>query len=285
MEKILITGSNGQLGSEFKSLANSFSEFAFTFSDRSDFDITDLDSVREFVQKRAFAIIINCAAYTAVDKAETEKDLAYSINAKATGNLALAAKEFNVKFVHVSTDFVFDGSIARPLIENDEVNPLNVYGSSKLEGEKLAFDKNPDSLIIRTSWVYSSFGNNFVKTIIRLCKERESLNIIFDQIGTPTYAKDLAQVILKIVGGKDWVPGIYHYSNEGVASWYDFSIAIRDLSGLKTLIFPIETSQYPTPAIRPKYSVLNKKKVKDTFKLSIPYWRDSLSECLRLLNS
>ena len=283
MENILITGSNGQLGTEFKSLANSFPEFVFTFTDRSDFDIAALDSVKEFIQKGAFTIIINCAAYTAVDKAEAEKDMAYSINGKATGNLALAAKEFNIKFVHVSTDFVFDGSIARPLIENDEVNPLNVYGSSKLEGEKLAFEKNRDSLVIRTSWVYSSFGNNFVKTIIRLCKERESLNIIYDQIGTPTYAKDLASAILNIVGGKEWVPGIYHYSNEGVASWYDFAIAIRDIYGLKTNILPIETSQYPTPATRPKYSVLNKKKIKDTFKLGIPYWRDSLSLCLELL--
>jgi dTDP-4-dehydrorhamnose reductase len=167
------------------------------------------------------------------------------------------------------------------LVETDTPNPLSVYGATKLEGEKQVIDNNADALIIRTSWVYSSFGTNFVKTILRLCKERPALNIIYDQVGTPTYANDLARVILEIVTGNNWQPGLYHYSNEGVASWYDFAIAIRDIAGLKTPIHPIETSQYPTPAVRPKYSVLNKKKFKDTFNISIPYWRDSLEVCMK----
>ncbi len=283
MEKILITGAYGQLGSEVKDISQSFPTATFTYTDRDDLDITDVDAVVRFIAEGKFTTLINCAAYTAVDKAESEKEVAQAINGTAAGILAKACKDANAKFVHVSTDFVFDGTIARPLLEDDAVNPLSVYGSTKLDGEKLVLANNPDALIIRTSWVYSSFGNNFVKTVLRLCKERESLNIIFDQIGTPTYAKDLARAILEIATGKEWKSGLYHYSNEGVASWYDFAIAIRDIAGLKTPIYPIETSQYPTPAVRPKYSVLNKKKFKDTFKISIPYWRDSLVNCMQII--
>ena len=283
MSKILITGAGGQLGSELKELASLFSGFSFTYTDHQNLDITSADEVAKYMRAGQYAALINCAAYTAVDKAESEKDKALAVNGTATGVLAKACMELNVKFVHVSTDFVFDGTMARPLLESDTTNPLSVYGATKLEGEKAALANNTDALIIRTSWVYSSYGNNFVKTILRLCKERESLNIIFDQVGTPTYAHDLARAILEIVTGSNFKPGLYHYSNEGVASWYDFAIAIRDLAGLKTQINPIETSQYPTPAVRPKYSVLNKKKFKDTFNISIPYWRDSLVSCMKKL--
>ena len=283
MEKILITGAYGQLGSEVKDTSQSFPTATFTYTDRDDLDITDVDAVVKYIALGKYTTLINCAAYTAVDKAESEKDVALAINGTAAGILAKACKDANAKFVHVSTDFVFDGTASRPLLEDDAVNPLSIYGSTKLEGEKLVLANNADALIIRTSWVYSSFGNNFVKTILRLCKERESLNIIFDQIGTPTYARDLAHAILEIVTGREWKAGLYHYSNEGVASWYDFAIAIRDVAGLKTPIFPIETSQYPTPAMRPKFSVLNKKKFKDTFKISIPYWRDSLVNCMQII--
>ena len=283
MDKILITGANGQLGSELKSIAAQFPHIVFTYTDREDLDITSMESVDGFLNGQKFDALINCAAYTAVDKAETEKEVAFSINGLASGILATACKERNIRFVHVSTDFVFDGTIARPLLETDPVNPLSVYGVTKLAGEEQVAAKNPDALVIRTAWVYSSYGNNFVKTIIRLCKERESLGIIFDQVGTPTYAKDLALTIMNILTGKEWHPGLFHYTNEGVASWYDFAIAIRDMAGLKTNINPIETAQYPTPAVRPKYSVLNKQKIKDTYKIKIPYWRDSLFNCIELI--
>ncbi len=283
MDRILITGANGQLGSELKVASSSYGSAYFAYTDREELDITNADAVSEFLKNGNFNYLINCAAYTAVDKAETDRETAFAINALAAGILAKACHRANIKFVHVSTDFIFDGTLARPLVEDDTANPLSVYGATKLEGELVTLSNNPEALILRTSWVYSSFGNNFVKTILKLCKERESLGIIFDQIGTPTYAKDLAEAILAITIGKEWTPGVYHYSNEGVASWYDFAIAIRDNAGLKTKINPIETSQYPTPAVRPKYSVLNKKKFKDTFKVEIPYWKDSLNNCMQLM--
>lgn len=283
MDRILITGANGQLGSELKEAAPLYPNAHFVYTDREELDITDADAVVAFLKDGNFNYLFNCAAYTAVDKAESDKETAYAINAQAAGILAKACHQLNIKFVHVSTDFIFDGTLASPLREDDNPNPLSVYGASKLEGELKVLAANTDAIILRTSWVYSSFGNNFVKTVIKLCNEREALNIIFDQIGTPTYAKDLALVILTIAFGKEWHPGVYHYSNEGVASWYDFAIAIRDNAGLKTKISPIETSQYPTPAVRPKYSVLNKRKFKDTFNIEIPYWKDSLNNCMQLM--
>lgn len=283
MIKILITGAHGQLGSELKAAASLYPHVHFVYTDREELDITDAGAVGKFVEEGQFGYLINCAAYTAVDKAESDKETAYNINALAAGILARACNEFNVKFVHVSTDFIFDGALARPLLEEDSANPLSVYGATKLEGELKVLAANHGALILRTAWVYSSYGNNFVKTILKLCKEREQLGIIFDQVGTPTYAKDLALAILAITVDKEWIGGVYNYTNEGVASWYDFALAIRDNAGLKTRISPIETSQYPTPAVRPKYSVLNKKKFKDTFKLEIPYWRDSLKNCMELL--
>lgn len=283
MKSVLVTGAHGQLGSELNFVSSLLENHAFTFVSRHDLDISDEEALRKLFAEKQFEVLINAAAYTAVDKAENDSENAYKVNRDAVGAMSKIAKEHNCKFVHISTDFVFDGNLARPLNEDDAVNPLGVYGASKLAGEKLALLHNPDSLIIRTSWVYSSFGNNFVKTILRLCKERDSLNIVFDQVGTPTYARDLAQAIIAIIQQAEWKPGIYHYSNEGVASWYDFAIAIRDLAGLKTKLGAIESHQYPTPAVRPKYSVLNKKKFKDAFGIEIPYWRDSLVQCMELL--
>lgn len=283
MKKVLVTGAHGQLGSELNFVSSLLESHSFTFVSRQDLDISDESAVRNLFAAHKFDVLINAAAYTAVDKAETDSDNAYKINLDAVGLLATVCKQHGCKFIHISTDFVFEGNQAHPLKEDDAVNPTGVYGASKLAGEELALQNNSDSLIIRTSWVYSSFGNNFVKTILRLCKERESLNVVFDQVGTPTYARDLAQVIIDIIQQPDWKPGIYHYSNEGVASWYDFAVAIRDIAGLKTKLGPIESYQYPTPAVRPKYSVLNKKKFKDTFGIQVPYWRDSLVECMDLL--
>ncbi len=283
MSKVLVTGAHGQLGTEINFLSSLLENHNFVFVSHADLDIADPVAVADFFSKEDFTTIINCAAYTAVDKAETDKELALNVNATGAANLAMAAKRTGARFIHFSTDFVFDGNHSVPYLETDPTNPLSVYGATKLVGEKQVMEANPDAVIIRTSWVYSSFGNNFVKTILRLCKEREQLNIIYDQIGTPTYARDLAAAVLKIIAQPEWKSGIYNYSNEGVASWYDFAIAIRDLAGLKTTILPIETAQYPTPAVRPKYSVLNKKKIKETYGLQIPYWRDSLEKCIALL--
>lgn len=283
MKKVLVTGAHGQLGSELNFVSSLLESHSFTFVSRQDLDITDEEAVRNLFKAHQFEVLINGAAYTAVDKAETDSDAAYKINRDAVGLLATVCMEHNCKFVHISTDFVFEGTQAHPLKEDDTTNPTGVYGDSKLAGEELALQYNPESLIIRTSWVYSSFGNNFVKTILRLCKERESLNVVFDQVGTPTYARDLATAIITIIQQAEWKPGLYHYSNEGVASWYDFAVAIRDIAGLKTKLGAIESYQYPTPAVRPKYSVLNKRKFKDTFGIAIPYWRDSLEACIKLL--
>lgn len=283
MSRILVTGAHGQLGSELNFLSSLREDHAIQFLDRQGLDIANPVEVDKVVSSGGYAYIINCAAYTAVDKAESERDKAYSINAHGAANLAAACRNAGAKFLHISTDFVFDGTIGRPLLEIDKPNPISVYGASKLKGEEQIAAVNPNAVILRTSWVYSSFGNNFVKTILRLCKERESLNVIYDQVGTPTYARDLAAFILQLIYEKNWQPGVYNFSNEGVCSWYDFAIAIRDNAGLKTKINPILTSQYPTPATRPLYSVLNKAKVKETFQIEIPYWRDSLKACMQLL--
>ena len=287
MKKILVTGAGGQLGSEIRFLSANIKDREFVFTDYQELDITDRQAVLTYIEQGQFYAVINCAAYTAVDKAESDKEKAYLINETGAGYLAEASDKIGAKFVHVSTDFIFDGTHSTPILEDDKPGPLSVYGASKLAGELAVLKANPDCLMFRTSWVYSSFGGNFVKTMLRLCIERENLSVIFDQIGTPTYARDLAQVILgtldKAIDKK--ISGVYNYSNEGVASWFDFAIAIRDIAGLKTKIAPIETTQYPTPATRPKYSVLNKKKAKDTFGIEIPYWRESLVSCMKLITA
>jgi len=284
MKKVLVTGAHGQVGTEINFLSSLLENHSFTFISHSDLDITNEVDVRNAFTITKYDVLINCAAYTAVDKAESEIELAYKVNADGAGLLALVCADNNCRFVHISTDFIFDGYMGRPIQEDDATNPLSVYGASKLEGEKQVINNNSNALIIRTSWVYSSFGNNFVKTILRLCREREQLTVIADQIGSPTYARDLAEAILDIIQRDSWHAGIYHFSNEGVASWYDFAMAIRDISGLSTKILPIETYQYPTPAKRPKYSVLNKRKFKETFNREIPYWRNSIERCIKLLN-
>jgi len=281
---ILVTGTNGQVGSEIRELSSKY-EYKFFFTDRKSIDITCKDSIRDFCKINSINVIINCAAYTAVDKAETDVENADLGNRKAVKKLSIVSQELNIKLIHISTDYVFDGRNFKPYCEEFQTNPQGVYGKTKLDGENEMRDINPkNSIIIRTSWVYSSFGNNFVKTMLRLGKEKESLGVIFDQVGTPTYAKDLAKAILDIVPqiNNDKVE-IYNYSNEGVLSWYDFAKEIMKMAKLDCKINPIETFQYPTPAIRPHFSLLNKSKIKSTFNIEIPYWKDSLDECLKKL--
>ena len=287
MLNILVTGSNGQLGSEIQELSKNY-KYNFYFTDRTTLDISDPHAINEFVNNNNINTIINCAAYTAVDKAESDAINADKINHLAVKYLAQISKEKNLKLIHVSTDYVFDGTNHMPYIEDDTTNPNGVYGQTKLDGEKAMIEINPaNSIIIRTSWVYSSYGNNFVKTMLRLGKEKESLGVIFDQVGTPTYARDLAKAILDITQKLGSVAlaspeeiQIYNYSNEGVLSWYDFAKEIMRMAKLNCEINPIETKEYPTPATRPHYSLLNKSKIKKEFGIIIPYWKDSLDECL-----
>ena len=279
MSNILVTGGNGQLGSEIKVLEDSYPEYTFYFTNSKELDITDHSLVKEFILENSIKIIINCAAYTAVDKAESVFELSDTINHLAVSNFAKIAKEQNIKLIQVSTDYVFDGENHRPYLESDKPNPQSVYGKTKLDGEVAMQAISPEnSVIIRTSWVYSSYGSNFVKTMLRLGKERDQLGVIFDQVGTPTYAGDLAKVILEIIpqlNSKE--VELYHFSNEGVCSWYDFSKAIFELIEIKVKVNPIETFQYPTPAKRPFYSVLNKGKIKKDFDVEIPNWKESLA--------
>ncbi len=284
MLNILVTGSNGQVGSEIKELSSSY-PYRFFFTTRDDIDITDKSSIEEFCKTNNINIIINCAAYTAVDKAESDETNADLVNNEAVKNLALISKELGIKLIHISTDYVFDGKAYMPYIEDDTTNPQSVYGKTKLAGEHAMLEINPkNSIIIRTSWVYSYYGNNFVKTMLRLAKEKESLGVIFDQVGTPTYAKDLAKTILDIIPEiKNQNAEIYNYSNEGVLSWYDFAKEIMKMAKLSCKINPIETKEYPTPAKRPHYSLLNKAKIKSEYKIEIPYWKDGLDDCLKRL--
>jgi len=281
MPNILVTGAKGQLGSEIKELS-SYSDATFFFTDADALDITDKKAIESFIEINQIDVIINCAAYTAVDKAEENEDLADKVNQQAVKYLAEVSKERDIKFIHVSTDYVFDGKNYKPYIEDDVTNPPSVYGKTKLDGEKALFKvAAKNSIIIRTSWVYSSFGANFVKTMLKYGKERDELRVIYDQVGTPTYARDLAKAILDIIPQLDnEKPEVYHYSNEGVLSWYDFAKEIMKMAKIKCNIVPIETYEYPLPAPRPHYSLLNKSKIKKTFNITIPFWKDSLSECL-----
>ncbi len=281
-KNILVTGAKGQLGSEIKYLSK-FHNINFTFTDIEELDITSMDEIEGFFSSQEFGYIINCAAYTAVDKAEEEKEEADLANHIAVKYLAVMSSKFNAKLIHISTDFVFDGSSSIPFTEEDKTNPVSVYGKTKLAGEKAVLKHGSEVIIIRTSWLYSSFGNNFVKTMIGLTKKRNSIGIVFDQLGTPTYARDLAEAVLNIINSQDFLTGVYHYSNEGVASWYDFTKAIVEIAGIKCSIDPIETYQYPTPAKRPAYSILNKAKIKKAYNMEIPYWKTSLEKCINIL--
>ena len=287
-KSILVTGANGQLGSELLELSVLYTDYTFVFISRSELDFSNSEAIQTWFLDKTFDVIINCAAYTAVDRAESEQTLAGAINTIAVETLARIAKEKAISLIHISTDYVFDGKNFKPYVETDPTHPQGVYGQTKLDGEQAMLAINPvNSLIIRTSWVYSSFGNNFVKTMLRLGKERDELGVIYDQVGTPTYARDLAQAILSIIQHPNLnaqkSTEIYHFSNEGVCSWYDFALAIFEFSDIHCTVKPIETLDYPTPAKRPHYSLLNKAKIKKTFDITIPYWKDSLQECLDLL--
>jgi dTDP-4-dehydrorhamnose reductase len=285
---ILVTGSNGQLGSEIKDLSRG-DNYNFYFTDKEELDISKKENIENFVNNKNIDLIINCAAYTAVDKAENERELADLINHKAVEYLAEICKEKDIPLIHISTDYVFDGKNYRPYVENDKVNPQGFYGLTKLKGEEAFKESGAKGIIIRTSWVYSSYGKNFVKTMLNLSKIKDSLGVISDQIGTPTYARDLAKDILEIINNhlekiEEKKAEIYHFSNEGVCSWYDFAKAIFEIKNINIKVNPIETKDYPTPAKRPHYSVLNKSKIKKEFDIKISYWRDSLKECLKRIN-
>lgn len=279
--KVLVTGSNGQLGQSLQRVFKDDPEIEAVFTDVDTLDITDTVALDRFISDNGFDMIINCAAYTAVDRAETDDLLAARLNTQAVGFIAESASRHGVKVIHISTDYVFSGDSSRPYVENDEPYPHSIYGRTKLEGEGILKSFCPDSVIIRTAWLYSEFGNNFVKTMLRLAGEGRDISVVSDQIGTPTYAGDLAEAIHTIVKYPTWHPGIYHFTDEGVASWYDFAIAIFRESGLGNVkVTPINTVDYPTPARRPQYSVLSKNKIKSTFGITIPYWADSLRRCL-----
>jgi len=287
MKRILVTGSKGQLGSELKALSSNYPDFQFIYTDIDELNLTDEKAINTFFEKEDFDFCINCAAYTAVDKAEDEPKIAMLINATTVEYLAKACSKKNIPFIHISTDYVFDGKNHKPYSESDAVSPCSEYGKSKLAGEKATFKYSDTALIIRTSWLYSSYGNNFVKTMLRLGKERKELSVVFDQVGTPTYAGDLAKVILDILSGNIIKPGVslYHYSNEGVISWYDFAQAIFRESGISCHLKAIESREFPVKATRPFYSVLNKSKIKHDFQLEIPYWLDSLKLVLKQLEN
>ena len=283
--KILITGSAGQLGGELRRICINTKYNQFVFCDKSTLDMTDYEKVEDFVVANDIEVIVNCAAYTNVDSAEDMLEEAELLNYGAVQNLASISLKHNIKIIHISTDYVFGGDQSRPYTEDSCVNPLNVYGRSKYRGEKSLMDINSDNIVIRTSWFYSEFGNNFVKTIIRLANERESINVVTDQIGSPTYASDLAELILFILESRKYkdMSGVYHYSNEGVASWYDFAIAIVDLAKLECDINPVFSDEYDAKARRPLYSVLDKRKIKKELNISIPHWRNSLRKLIKRL--
>jgi len=283
--KILVTGSKGQLGSEIKHLHKAYDQHHFTFIDAEELDLGDGNAINEYFQNNSYDLIINCAAFTNVDGAEDKEELARKINADAPALIAEQCKEKNMRLIHISTDYVFDGEFNRPIIEEDSPCPQSVYGKTKLEGERYVLGILDNAYIVRTSWVYSSFGNNFVKTMLRLGKERDSLNVVSDQIGTPTYARDLAYAILTIIENlnKNDKPGIYHYSNEGVCSWYDFAFEIMQMTILCCKVNPIPTAEFPTKAKRPGFSLLDKSKIKSTFAIEIPYWKESLASCIKEL--
>lgn len=285
MTNILITGANGQLGNEIRKIAGRYPDFNFLFTDVGELDITKPDAINDFIDKEKIDCIINAAAYTAVDKAQEQPETASLINGIAVGNLAEAAKAAGILLVHVSTDYVFDGTHYQPIRENETPNPISAYAYSKFLGEQKLLEQNGKGVIVRTSWLYSEFGSNFVKSMIKFGRERDVLNVVYDQVGTPTYAKDLATVILDLI--PEWrklrAPEIFHYSNEGVASWYDFTLAIHEFAHIGCRVMPIETKDYPLPAKRPFYSLMAKDKIKKAYQVEIPHWRESLKKCVEII--
>ena len=284
--KVLITGAKGQLGTEIKALASDYNKLEFVFTDLPGLDICDEKAINDFFKVQKIGVVINCAAYTAVDKAEENNEAAELVNSIGISNIVKALENVKGKLIHISTDYVFNGNNSEPYKESDPVSPIGVYAETKRAGEIAVINSNIDAIVIRTSWLYSIYGNNFIKTMLRLGREKKSLNVISDQIGTPTHASDLAKTCLDILSKSKRLSrkgNVYHYSNEGVASWYDFAISIMDLAGLNCKVKPIETKDYPTLAKRPHYSVLNKTKIKEDFKIEIPHWRESLKQCLNKL--
>ena len=293
-KSVLVTGKNGQLGQSLQKIEHNYPLYAFTFAGHEELDLSLPQSISNYFEDKHFDVIINCAAYTAVDKAESEHELADQINHLAVKHLAKIAKKQNALLIHISTDFVFNGKNYKPYTETDFTGPQNIYGLTKLKGEEAIQEIDPNAVIIRTSWVYSEFGSNFVKTMLRMGREKDAINVIYDQVGAPTYAGDLAVAIMDILAGdtlknsqseismksEQKNVSVYHYSNEGVCSWYDFSKAIFELCNIPCQVKPIETKDYPTPAKRPHYSILNKSKIKNMSDTNIPYWRDSLKICL-----
>lgn len=285
MKKILVTGANGQLGQCLQKISSQFEEFEFIFTDSETLDITNKEEVNDFFWQNALDFCVNAAAYTAVDLAETEVEKAFLVNADGTENLAEACAENNAQFIHVSTDYVFDGENNLAYTEEDFTNPLGIYGASKLAGDELALEVNPCSVILRTSWVYSEFGKNFVKTMLSLFATKDELNIVADQFGQPTNANDLAEAIMKIIKSGKITPGIFNFSNLGRISWFDFAEKIAELSDAKIKLNAIETSQYPTPAKRPKNSVLDLDKISKTYAIQLKPWEESLEDCVQILHN
>jgi len=284
---IIVSGKNGQLGNELQDACVLFPQFNYRFFARDELDISNCNAIEKIFKKYKPQYFINAAAYTAVDKAETDQESAYLINAEATGNIAKICNQYNTKLIHVSTDYVFDGNSKEQYKEDDTTSPVNYYGYSKWMSEQLALKNNQQTIIIRTSWVYSVYGNNFVKTMLRLMKERKELNVVNDQVGSPTYAKDIAEAVLLIISKadktKNFQEGIYHFSNEGIISWYDFAAVIKEIKKFDCIVHPIPTSQYPTPAKRPAYSGMSKEKIIETFGIILKDWKQSLEECLSKL--
>ena len=283
MKRILVTGANGQLGKSIAELAKEYQHFDYLFTTRNELDITNEQAVDTFFKQNTIDFVVNCAAYTAVDQAEDEQENAQLVNEIATKFLAKACNEKDIPFIHISTDYVFDGTASEPRIETDQTNPIGVYGQTKLEGEKLALKLNPKTIVIRTAWVYSRFGNNFVKTMLRKKKKKESISVVSDQIGSPTNAIDLAKVILDILSKENLTYGIFHYSNEGECSWFEFAQKIKEYSHSSIQINPVPTSAYPIKAKRPAYSLLDKTKIKTTFNLEVPHWEVSLKNEMKQL--
>ncbi len=283
-KNLLITGADGQLGNEMRNILAGDKTFNSFFTNKETLDITNAKDVYKFIEDNHIDIIVNCAAYTAVDKAEEDIIDCAKLNVDAVGNIAGAARNFGAKVLHVSTDYVFDGYNYQPYNESDETNPKTNYGTTKRDGERLLLKFAPDSIIVRTAWLYSPYGKNFVKTIIGLAKQKDTINVVSDQIGSPTCAADLATAILKIITSPEWMPGTYHFSNEGVCSWYDFAKAIIRICDMDTCnIVPVKSKDYPAKASRPFYSVLDKTKIKQTYGITIPHWEESLQKCIQIL--